>query len=103
MLFRSGLLVQLHAGTGGGKLSLGVGARAGVASDDFKGSVAAGLKLSLARTWGSSQGNPSGVTYLGPELDLSIMRLALSLGPFFRVGGVGGSAVTFSWGLGVRF
>ena len=100
---RAGLLVQLHAGTGGGKLSLGVGARAGVASDDFKGSVAAGLKLSLARTWGSSQGNPSRVTYLGPEVDLSAMHVALSLGPLFRVGGVGGSAVAFSWGLGVRF
>ena len=100
---RAGLLVQLHAGTGGGKLSLGVGARAGVDSDDFKGSVAAGLKLSLARTWGSSLGTPSGVTYLGPELDLSAMHVGLSLGPLFRVGGTGGGAVLFSWGLGVRF
>jgi len=100
---RAGLLVQLHAGTGGGKLSLGVGARALVHSDDFKGSIAAGLKLSLARTWGSSLGTPSGVTYLGPELDLSAMHVALSLGPLFRVGGVGGSAVALSWGLGVRF
>jgi hypothetical protein len=100
---RAGLLVQLHAGTGGGKLSLGVGARAGVDSDDFQGSVAAGLKLSLARTWGSSLGTPSGVTYLGPELDLSAMHVGLSLGPLFRVGGAGGGAVLFSWGLGVRF
>jgi hypothetical protein len=30
------------------------------------------------------------------------MHVALSLGPLFRVGGVGGSAV-FSWALGVRF
>ena len=45
---RAGLLVQLHAGTGGGNLSLGVGARAGVHSDDFKGSVAAGLKIGRA-------------------------------------------------------
>jgi hypothetical protein len=31
------------------------------------------------------------------------MHVALSLGPLFRVGGVGGSAVAFSWALGVRF
>jgi len=54
---RAGLLVQLHAGAGGGKVSLGVGARAGLHSDDFRGSAAAGLKLSLARTWGSSPGD----------------------------------------------
>jgi hypothetical protein len=100
---RAGLLLQLHAGTGGGKVSLGVGARAGVRSDDFKGSVAAGLKLSLARTWGPSAGPTDRATYLGPEIDLSAMHVGLSLGPLFRVSGPGGSAVLFSWGLGVRF
>jgi len=100
---RAGLLLQLHAGTGGGKVSLGVGARAGVHSDDFKGSVAAGLKLSLARTFGPSAGTTDRATYLGPEIDFSAMHVGLSLGPLFRVGGPGGSAVLFSWGLGVRF
>jgi hypothetical protein len=100
---RAGLLVQVHAGSGGGKLSLGVGGRAAVESDDFTGAFGAGLKLSLARTWGSSVGTRPGLTYLGPELDLSAMHVALSLGPLFRVGGSGGPAVLFSLGLGVRF
>ena len=99
----AGLLVQVHAGSGGGKVSLGVGGRARVDTEDFKGPLAAGLKLSLARTWGSPVGTRSGLTYLGPELDLSIKHVSLSLGPLFRVGGAGGGAVLFSWGLGVRF
>lgn len=99
----AGLLVQLHAGSGGGKLSLGLGARARVDSEGFRGDVGAGIKLSLARTWGSPVGTASGLTYLGPELDLTAMHVGLSLGPLFRVGGAGGPAVLFSWGIGVRF
>lgn len=99
----AGLLVQVHAGSGGGKLSLGVGGRARVDSEDFKGPLAAGLKLSLARTWGSPVGTRPGLTYLGPELDLSAMHVSLTLGPLFRVAGAGGGAVLFSWGLGFRF
>jgi hypothetical protein len=98
-----GLLGQVHAGTAGGKLSLGIGARARVREegDDFTGSAAAALKLSLARTW-SSRGSDRGVTYLGPEVDLSAMRVSLTLGPLFRVGGAPASRVRFSWGIGVR-
>jgi hypothetical protein len=99
----AGLLVQVHAGSGGGKLSLGVGGRARVHSEDFKGPLAAGLKLSLARTWGSPVGTQAGLTYLGPEVDLSAMHVSLTLGPLFRVAGAGGGAVLFSWGVGVRF
>ena len=99
----AGLLVQVHAGSGGGKLSLGVGGRARVDSEDFKGALAAGLKLSLARTWGSPVGTQPGLTYLGPELDLSAKHVSLSLGPLFRVAGAGGGTVLFSWGLGFRF
>ena len=96
-----GLLAQVHAGTAGWTGSLGVGARARIREDDFKGSGGAGLKLSLARTW-SSRGSDRGVTYLGPELDLSAMRVAVTLGPLFRVGGGRGGSVLFSWGVGVR-
>lgn len=100
----AGLLVQVAAGSGGGKLSLGVGGRGRVEAEDFKGSLGAGLKVSLARTWGSPVGTASGLTYLGPELDLSAMHVALTLGPLFRVGGgASGGAVLFSWGLGFRF
>jgi len=99
----AGLLLQAHAGSGGGKLSVGLGGRAAIESEDFNGRVGAGLKLSLARTWGSPVGTRPGLTYLGPEIDLSAKHVALSLGPLFRVGGAGGSAVLFSLGLGVRF
>jgi hypothetical protein len=100
---RAGLLVQVHAGSGGGKLSVGAGGRARVESEDFDGRVGAGLKVSLARTWGSPLGTEPGLTYLGPEIDLSAMRVALTFGPLFRVGGSGGPFVLFSFGLGVRF
>lgn len=98
-----GLLVQFQAGSGGGKLSLGVGGKAHVDSDDFNGFAAAGLKLSLARTWGSPLGTEPGLTYLGPEIDLSAMHIGLTLGPLFRVAGGAGPAVLFSFGIGYRF
>lgn len=99
----AGLLMQLQAGSGGGKLSLGVGGKARVESEDFKGVAAAGVKLSLARTWGSPIGTEPGLMYLGPEIDLSAMHVALTLGPLFRVAGGRGPAVLFSFGVGVRF
>ena len=42
----------------------------------------------------------TGLTYLGPEADLSALRINLTLGVLFRVGGDGGSSALFSWGLG---
>jgi len=99
---RAGVLFQLHAGSGGGKLSVGLGGRARIDSDDLKGAVTAGLKVSVARTWGSPVGTAENLTYLGPELDLSVMRVALSLGALWRVDGSGGKGVLFSWGLGFR-
>jgi hypothetical protein len=61
------------------------------------------LKLSVAHTWHAPVGTEPGLIYLGPEVDLSAMHVALSLGPLFRVAGQGGSAVLFSFGIGVRF
>jgi hypothetical protein len=99
---RAGVILQLHAGSGGGKVSLGVGAGARVRSDDFKGTFGAGLKLSLARTWGSPVGTATGLYYLGPELDLSAMHVAVSVGTLWRVDGAGGKGVLFTWSIGVR-
>ena len=96
-----GFLLQADAGSGGGKLSLGVGARARVEEDGFRGTVGVGLRASLARTWGSPVGTDSGLTYLGPELDLSVLRVNVTLGVLWRVSGTGGSSALFSWGLGV--
>jgi hypothetical protein len=98
----AGLLFQVQGGSAGGKLSLGVGGRAHVDSDDFKGAASAGVKLSLARTWGSSTGRDEGTTYLGPELDLSAMHVAVTLGVLWRVGGAPASGALFSWGVGLR-
>jgi hypothetical protein len=97
-----GFLLDAEAGSGGGRLSLGIGANAKVQSDDFRGTVGAGVKLSLAQTWGSPVGTDPGLTYLGPELDLYVLRVGLSLGVLWRVAGVGGASALFSWGVGFR-
>lgn len=97
-----GFLLGVEAGSGGGKLSLGVGANARVESEDFKGTVGVGLRASLARTWGSPVGTETGLTYLGPELDLSILRFTTALGVLWRVSGQGGSSALFTWGVGIR-
>jgi hypothetical protein len=95
-----GFLLQADAGSGGGKLSLGVGARARVDEEDFHGTVGVGLRAALVRTWGSPVGTEPGLTYLGPELDLSVIRIGLTVGVLWRVSGTTGSSALFSWGLG---
>ena len=96
----NGFLVQADAGTGGGKLSIGVGAHANVDEESFKGTAGVAFRLALARTWGNPIGTQPGLTYLGPELDLSILRINVTLGMLFRVSGAGGAGALFSWGLG---
>jgi hypothetical protein len=95
-----GFLVQADAGSGGGKLSLGIGARARVDDEDFHGTVGASLRASLVRTWGSPIGTEPDLTYLGPELDLSILRFNLTLGVLWRLSGQTGASAVFGWGIG---
>lgn len=95
-----GFLFQADAGSGGGKLSLGIGARARVEEKDFNGTVGVGLRAAFVRTWGNPIGTDPGLSYLGPELDLSILRVNATLGVLWRVSGNGGKSVLFSWGLG---
>ena len=95
-----GFLIQADAGSGGGKLSLGVGARAHVDDEGFRGTAGVALRVALARTWGNPIGTDPGLTYLGPELDLSVIRIGVTLGVLFRVSGDHGSSALFSWGLG---
>ena len=95
-----GFLLQADAGSGGGKLSLGLGAWAKIDEESFRGTAGVALRLALARTWGNPIGTDPGLTYLGPELDLSVIRVNLTLGVLFRVAGDHGSAALFSWGLG---
>ena len=95
-----GFLLQADAGSGGGKLSLGVGAWAKVDEESFRGTAGVALRLAVARTWGNPIGTEPGLTYLGPELDLSVKRINLTLGALFRISGDRGSSALFSWGLG---
>jgi hypothetical protein len=95
-----GFLLQADAGSGGGKLSLGVGVRAHVQDEGFRGTAGVALRLAVARTWGNPVGTDPGLTYVGPELDLSVIRIGLTLGVLFRVSGDHGSNALFSWGLG---
>lgn len=95
-----GFLLQAAAGSGGGVLSFGVGAHARVDEEDFRGSLGFGLRAALARTWGDPIGTEPGLTYLGPEIDLSIVRVNLTLGVLWRVSGQRGATTLFSWGVG---
>src|SRR5262249_13848893 len=92
-----GFLVRADAGSGGGKLSLGLGGWAKVDDEGFKGTAGVALRVALAHTWGHPIGQPTGLTLLGPELDLSVMRIDLTVGVLFKVGGDGGSSALFSW------
>jgi len=97
-----GFLIEAEAGSGGGKLSLGIGGHARVHADDFKGAFGLALKASLAHTWGEPVGTEPGLTYLGPELDLTVKHFGVSIGVLWRVAGSGGASAAFSWGLGLR-
>lgn len=99
----NGFLLQIEAGSGGGKVSLGLGGRARVKTEDWSGNLGASLKASLARTWGSPIGTEPNLTYLGPELDFTVKHVGASVGVLWRVDGQGGANVLFSWGLGLRF
>jgi hypothetical protein len=96
-----GFLLQAAAGSGGGKLSLGLGARARVEEEDFNGTFGVGLRAAYVRTWGDPVGTEPGLSYLGPELDLAIFRVNVTLGVLWRLSGQTGKSVMFSWGLGL--
>lgn len=99
---RHGFLVMGEAGSGGGKLSLGLGGLAHVDSDDFHGTAGLDFKISVARTWGSPIGTDPGLTYVGPELEFSVVHVGLGFGVLRRVAGRTGSSTLFTWGVGLR-
>jgi hypothetical protein len=86
-----GFLLQLDAGLGGGKVSMGL------ATSSPPYGVA--IKASGLRTWSNAWGASPGNSYLGVELEL-VAELSLSLGYMRRVGGSEGPANLFTWGLG---
>lgn len=95
-----GFLFGAAVGSGGAKLSFGVGARARVQEEDFNGTVGVGLRAAFVRTWGYPIGTEPGLGYLGPELDLAVLRVNVNLGVLWRVSGAGGRSALFNWGLG---
>jgi hypothetical protein len=71
-----------------------------VDEEDFRGTVGVGVRAALVRTWGHPIGTRPDLTYLGPELDLSIVRFNLTLGVLWRISGRSGASALFSWGVG---
>src|SRR5687768_6945434 len=63
-----GLLIQAQAGTGGGRLSMGVASAYGGLLPE----VALGAKVFALRTWSSSSSLPERQTYGGLELAVSV-------------------------------
>jgi hypothetical protein len=86
-----GGFAQVEPGLGGGKLSLGWGRVIGErrSGRPFLSSVYLALagKLSLFQSWGGSSPLPSGQTYLGPELEVSIAKVNMGIGLLARAGG----------------
>jgi hypothetical protein len=71
-----------------------------VDEEDFHGTVGLGLRAALVSTWGHPIGTEPGLTYLGPALDLSVLRIDLTLGVLWRVSGHEGASALFRWGVG---
>ena len=97
-----GILEQRQAAQEAGRDAL-ERARARVEEEDFNGTVGVALRAAFVRTWGNPVGTQPGLSYLGPELDLSIVRVNTTLGVLWRVSGSGGKSVLFSWGFGFGF
>jgi hypothetical protein len=97
----NGFLLETAAGVHGGRLSLGFAGRAKVDEEDFHGIVGAGLKLSAVRTWNAHEGDEPDRTWLGPELDVVVKRIGLSVGLLWPVSGELSASPRFSWGVGL--
>jgi len=98
-----GSLLQVEAGIGGGKVSLGR-LFFTYCYTPFGSLGAADLKVSLVRTWGSPLWAPVNRTYLGPELDIGVADWKISLGLLFRVGeDPATKRLRFTWELGRGF
>jgi hypothetical protein len=96
----NGFLLETAAGVHGGRLSLGLGARARVEDEEFHGTVGVGLKLSLVRDWNSAAGNDTDRTWLGPEFDVVVKRFGVGCGVLWPVSGPFSAAPRFSWTIG---
>jgi hypothetical protein len=90
-----GLLVQGHVGLAGPKLSVGL-AR-------YNPGFGYGAKLSALHLWRRSGDAPAGMTYIGPEAEVSILVVRVNAGILWRTAGPRGSSPRFTWGAGIGF
>jgi hypothetical protein len=90
----TGYLVEVAGGLGAGQLSVGKGV-----DDEI---LAASLKASVLRTWGSPSFAEPRLTYVGPEADLTFLFVRVNVGVLFKVQGVGGSRALVLLGAGIR-
>jgi len=86
-----GVLLQVDAGLGGGKASVGL-----ATSNPPYGMA---IKASALRTWSRAWGATPDNTYVGLEAEL-VASVSLSLGYMRRVSGSGGPANLLTWGFG---
>ncbi len=101
-----GPYLQVGAGTGGGRFSLGWGrlwtdvGRSGFIRHAYMGY---GFRATLLRTWHDPVAAPRAATYVGPEVEISIDRVNIVLGALRRTAGPEQRAWIFSWSLGFGF
>jgi hypothetical protein len=100
----SGWFAQVEPGVGGGKLSAGY---CDLALDELNPSppsFALGLKGSVLRTWGSPLGAARHETLIGPELDMTVLYVKVSVGLLWPVGPASAHQGRLTtWGVGFGF
>ena len=103
----AGLLLQVEPGRGGVRLNAGYAA--GFFEKGLLGirvpllAVAWSAKASVLRTWGDPMGLEPNQTFVGPEFDLTMYYVKLSVGYLWHVAGDGEKKNQFTWGVGVLF
>ncbi len=101
-----GPYLQLGAGTGGGRFSVGWGrlwtdvGRSGFLRHAYMGF---GFRATALRTWHDPVTAPDSATYVGPELEISIDRVNIVLGALRQTAGPDRRDWIFSWSLGLGF
>lgn len=106
MCVASGILIQAEPGLGGGKLSVGYawGLGQGVGGLFLLPGAAFDIKASVLRTWGETWSVAPDQTFVGGEVDISLMLLKFSIGVMRRItGDAPGDDWLFTIGGGVGF
>jgi len=95
----AGSLVELAAGRGGGRLSIGLWF-GGMSTSHVFPRAGFEIRTSLLRTWNVPRGVDAGVSYVGGELGLRASGIRLGTGVSWRVGGAAGPYRLWTWTIG---